>query len=216
MRVRVWDAPTRLFHWAIVVLVCTSWVTQYVGRMEWHMLSGYTILTLLLFRLAWGFAGSDTARFGRFLKSPLAAVRHLSHLARREPDTEIGHNPAGGWMVLVMLALLLVQAGTGLFSNDDVMTEGPLMHLVGNKWSAWLTGIHDLNFTLIEIAVALHVLAILTYALLKRQNLLGPMFTGRKWLPATTSSPRIVSPIRAAALLVAAAGLVVLLLKYAS
>jgi cytochrome b len=104
--VRIWDAPIRLFHWALVILVGCAWLTQEFGRMELHFLCGYSILTLLLFRLAWGFAGSDTARFSRFLKSPFAALRHLANLHRREPDTEIGHNAAGGWMVLLMLGLL--------------------------------------------------------------------------------------------------------------
>ena len=103
---KVWDLPVRLFHWAIVVLIFFAWGTQEWNHMEWHVWVGYTILTLLLFRLVWGFIGSDTARFVRFLRSPLAALRHLAHLRRREPDREIGHNAAGGWMVLVMLALI--------------------------------------------------------------------------------------------------------------
>ncbi len=159
--VRVWDAPTRLFHWAIVVLVAFSWYSMRESWMELHFLSGYTILTLLLFRLAWGFIGSDTARFARFLASPVAALRHLAHIYRREPDLEIGHNAAGGWMVLVLLVLLLVQVVTGLFANDDIMNEGPLAHLAGKSRSDWLTNIHSINFTLIEIAVAAHVFAVL-------------------------------------------------------
>ena len=112
--VRVWDAPTRLFHWAIVVLLCISWLTESRGWMELHFLAGYSVLALLLFRVVWGFVGSDTARFTHFLSSPLAALQHLAQLHRREPDTEIGHNAAGGWMVLLMLVLLAVQVGTGL------------------------------------------------------------------------------------------------------
>jgi cytochrome b len=162
--VRIWDAPTRLFHWALVVLVGCAWLTQELGRMELHFLCGYSILTLLLFRLAWGFAGSDTARFSRFLKSPLAALQHLAHLHHREPDTEIGHNAAGGWMVLVMLALLVLQVATGLCSNDDALAEGPLFRYVGKDRSDWLSRIHGLNFTLIEIVIVAHIVAILTYA----------------------------------------------------
>ena len=126
--VRVWDAPTRLFHWAIVVLLGVSWLAESRGWMQVHFLSGYSIIALLLFRLAWGFVGSETSRFSRFLKSPVAALRHLAHLHRREPDTEIGHNAAGGWMVLLLLGLLTVQAGTGLFANtfDDYDVNGRL------------------------------------------------------------------------------------------
>jgi cytochrome b len=211
--VKVWDAPTRLFHWAIAVLVGFSWFSMHESWMELHFLSGYTILTLLLFRLVWGFVGSDTARFVGFLASPVAAFRHLAHIARREPDREIGHNAAGGWMVLVMLLLLVVQVVTGLFANDDIMNEGPLAHLAGKPDSDWLTKIHDINFTLIEIAVALHVLAVLTYAVLKRQDLVRPMLTGRKRLPASLRAPRIASPWLAIAVLAGAAIVVALLVN---
>ena len=211
---RVWDAPTRLFHWVLIVLIATSWVTQYENWMEWHKLSGYSILTLLLFRLAWGFVGSDTARFARFLKSPLAALRHVSHITRREPDYEIGHNAAGGWMVLVMLLLLLVQAVSGLFSNDDIDTEGPLTNQVSKEQSDWFSHIHSINFTLIEIVIALHVLAIIAYAVLKRQDLVRPMVTGKKRMPGATRPPRMASSILAVVLLIVAAGVVAALVRY--
>jgi cytochrome b len=189
--VAVWDAPTRLFHWAIALLVFFSWLTMHESWIELHFWSGYAILALLIFRLIWGFVGSDTARFARFLKSPVAALGHLAHIGRREPDREIGHNAAGGWMVLVLLALLAVQTVTGLFANDDVMNEGPLAHLAGKARSDWLSNIHSINFTLIEIAVGLHVLAVLTYAVLKGQDLVRPMLTGRKRLPTTLAAPRM-------------------------
>jgi cytochrome b len=213
--VTVWDAPTRLFHWAIAVLVGFSWFSMHESWMELHFLSGYTILTLLLFRLFWGFVGSDTARFARFLASPVAALRHLAHIARREPDREIGHNAAGGWMVMVLLALLLVQAVTGLFANDDVMTDGPLVHLVGKSRSDWFSVIHSKNFTLIEIAVALHVVAVLAYAVLKRQDLVRPMVTGRKRLPLALRAPRIASLWLAIPVLAVAVAVVVVLVNFA-
>ncbi len=206
--VHVWDLPTRLFHWAIVLLVGFSWLSQELDWMDWHKLSGYAVLALLLFRLAWGFVGSDTARFGQFLANPRAALRHLSHLARREPDHEVGHNAAGGWMVLLLLLLLGVQVGTGLFANDDVLTEGPLAETVDKSTSDWLSHIHVVNFRLIEVAVAAHILAVLTYALLKRHDLVRPMLTGRKQLPATLPLPRMASPWLALVLAVAAAAAV--------
>jgi cytochrome b len=101
-RIKVWDLPVRLFHWAIVVLIFFAWGTQEWDHMEWHVWIGYTILTLLLFRIIWGLVGSDTARFARFLRSPIAALVHLRHITRREADREVGHNAAGGWMVLPM------------------------------------------------------------------------------------------------------------------
>jgi len=212
-RMKVWDLPVRLFHWSIVVLIFAAWLTQELNKMDWHVWIGYTILTLLLFRLTWGFIGSDTARFTRFLKSPAAALRHLSHLRRREADREIGHNAAGGWMVLVMLAILSVQAGTGLFANDDANTEGPLMHLVSKDQSNWFSKLHALNFNLILIVIGLHVLAIAAYAVLKRQNLVRPMVTGVKDMPGDAVAPRLVSPVWAAVTLAAAIGVVAWLVQ---
>jgi cytochrome b len=206
--VQVWDAPTRLFHWAIVVLVGTAWLTERFNFMRLHTLNGYTVLVLLLFRIAWGVVGSDTARFARFLKNPLAALHHLSGLHRREPDTEIGHNAAGGWMVLVMLLLLAVQVGTGLCANDDANTEGPLVKYVGKERSDWLSHIHSVNFTLIQIAVALHIAAIATYAVMKRHDLVRPMITGRKLLPGGMPAPAMASPKLALVLIAIAAGAV--------
>jgi cytochrome b len=208
-RVKVWDGWIRLFHWSIVVLIAVSFVSMRTGNVQVHYLSGYTVLTLLLFRIAWGVMGSDTARFTRFLRSPLAALRHLGSFRRREPDTEIGHNAAGGWMVLVLLGLLLVQATTGLFANHepgfDYDAHGPLALSVSDRLSARLTGIHHLNFNLILAAIALHVLVVLAYRVVKGQDLIGPMVTGCKSLPARLAPPRMGSPVLAAAFLAVAA-----------
>jgi cytochrome b len=194
---RIWDLPTRLFHWAIVVLLLLSWLSAHEDWMRIHVLSGLSIFTLLLFRVMWGFIGSDSARFSRFLRSPAEALRHLLKLHLREPDTEVGHNAAGGWMVLVMLALLFVQIATGLCANDDVLTDGPLVPNIGKERSDYMTHIHHINFTLIEILVALHVLAIITYRVLKGHNLLWPMITGKKRLPGATPAPRMMHPLLA-------------------
>jgi cytochrome b len=203
--VEIWDLPTRVFHWSIVLLVLASWATDRLNMTQLHFLSGYTMLGMLVFRLLWGFAGSETSRFAHFLKSPIEAIRHLRHMFVREPDLEIGHNAAGGWMVLVLLALLLVQVATGLCANDDVMAEGPLAKYVGKSWSDWLGTVHSINFKLIELAVLAHVCAVLGYALFKRQNLLWPMITGIKRLPASARAPRIASPPLAAAVIASAA-----------
>lgn len=200
---RVWDAPTRLFHWAIVLLIAFSYVSIQKDWIQLHFLSGYTILVLLLFRLAWGFVGSETARFGAFLRNPIEAFRHLAHLPRREPDTEIGHNAAGGWMVLAMLLVLAAQVATGLFSNDDASTEAPLAHHLTKAVSDQATQLHSLIFNIILGLVVLHVLAIVIYAILKRHDLIRPMITGRKRLPATMRQPRFASPLLATLLLVA-------------
>jgi len=214
-KVRIWDVPTRLFHWTLVLLVCFSWLTEELFWMQLHYLSGEAILTLLLFRIVWGFVGSDTSRFGQFLKSPLAAIDHLRHIRRREPDTELGHNAAGGWMVLGLLGLLLLQVGTGLFSSDDdAAVEGPFRHLVSADSSAFLTDLHGFIFTAIQIAVALHVLAILVYLFIKGQNLVRPMITGSKSINTSITPPRLVNPIRAMVVLSAAAVAVAALIRF--
>jgi cytochrome b len=205
---RVWDLPVRLFHWSIVVLIAVSYVTYQFDRMDLHRLSGYTILTLLLFRLAWGFVGSDTARFSAFLRSPVAGLRHLAKFGRQGPDTQVGHNEAGGWMVLAMLALLGFQAVSGLFANDDSFFEGPLTNLVSKATSDRITGLHALSFNLIEVVIVLHVVALLAYYVVKRHNLVTPMITGKKRLPAATVAPRMASTMLAAVLLAMSAGVV--------
>jgi cytochrome b len=208
-KVAIWDAPIRLFHWCLVLLIAACWLTESLGWMPLHFLCGEAVLALILFRVVWGFVGSDTARFGFFLRSPAEALRHLAHLPRREPDTEVGHNAAGGWMVLGLLGLLLVQTGTGLFSNDDdSFTEGPLRHSVSKELSDRISDVHEWTFTLIEIAVVLHVLAIVVYLVLKGHNLVRPMIFGTKDLPDTIPAPRLVSPMAAAAILLVCAAIV--------
>ena len=208
LSMKVWDAPTRLFHWAIVLLIAASYLTYQFDRIDLHFLSGYTLLALLLFRLAWGFVGSETSRFSQFLRSPIAGFRHLAQFTKPEPDDQIGHNAAGGWMVLILLGDLALQVGLGLFSNDDVVHEGPLAHFVSKATSDELTALHAANFYVILGLSALHVLAIIAYATIKKHNLLRPMITGRKRLPGATRQPRMVSPLLAL-MLVALAGCVV-------
>ncbi|MBV9812826.1 MAG: cytochrome b/b6 domain-containing protein, partial [Acetobacteraceae bacterium] len=165
---RVWDLPIRLFHWAIVLLVIVAYVSQRLGRMDLHILTGLTIMTLLLFRLVWGFIGSETARFGKFLRNPITGLRHLAHFGGRDPDDTVGHNEAGGWMVLVLLLLLVFQVGTGLFANRDGIYQGPLASYVGSDRSDQISGWHALNFNLILAAIVLHILAVIAYAVVKR------------------------------------------------
>lgn len=212
-RIKIWDLPTRLFHWATVLLVLGAWLSQEFDRMELHVLIGYAILTLIIFRVIWGLIGSDTARFTHFLRSPLQALHHLRHLTRREADREIGHNAAGGWMVLLMLLLLGAQAVTGLFANDDGNTEGPLMHLVSKDQSDAMSHLHALNFGLIEAVIALHILAILAYAIIKRHDLVRPMLSGVKAMPEDVAAPRLAGPVRALLALALAVGVVALIVR---
>ena len=209
----IWDLPIRLFHWLLPVLLLTSYIAVKTDRMALHLLSGYALATLLIFRLVWGFLGSDTARFTRFVKSPLAAMRHASHMFRREPDNVAGHNEAGGLMALVLLALLVLQVSTGLFANDDGENEGPLMKFISKGLSDQLSKVHAVNVKLITVAVGLHILAVLAYAVFKGHDLVRPMINGRKRLPAATPAPRMVHPGAALAILAVAAGIVYIIAR---
>ena len=131
--VRVWDAPVRLFHWLAAVLVAAAYVTWRLNWMVWHGRVGDVLLALVLFRLLWGFFGSETARFSRFLTSPRTAAQHLRYALVREPDRQIGHNPAGGWMVLLLLLLLLAETLTGLYVANDIADVGPLTEIVRRR-----------------------------------------------------------------------------------
>ncbi|CAB3792624.1 hypothetical protein LMG28688_03564 [Paraburkholderia caffeinitolerans] len=210
-RVQVWDLAVRLFHWLTVLLVAIAYISQRMNWLQLHVRAGETLLALVLFRLLWGCFGSETARFARFVATPAAAWRHLRHLARREPDVQVGHNAAGGWMVLLLLALLLVETLSGLYDYNDIADEGPLSEVVPAAVANAIAAIHAYGWDALAAAVVLHVCAIAVYALVKRHNLLGPMVTGAKRLPATVHAPRRAS-FWLAALLMAAAALVTTLL----
>ncbi len=207
--VTVWDLPTRLFHWTLVALMIFQWLTAEFGSaMDWHVWGGYAILALVVFRLIWGFVGSDTVRFRDFVRGPGAALGYVKALLRGETPLYLGHNPMGGWSIVAMLVLLLVQAGTGLFANDDITIEGPLYAWVSKGTSDWLTAIHKFNFNLLLLVIAVHISAVLFYLLVTRENLIHPMLSGRKRLPPELAgaAPRIVSPwVGLGALLVAVA-----------
>ena len=178
--VRVWDAPTRLFHWAVVILIFISWLSADQGLMTIHLCSGLTLLALLLFRIGWGIVGSATARFSDFLHPPRKVVAYLRGLAGGDRQLYAGHNPAGGLMVVAMIAVLLAQAMTGLFSNDGLHFTGPLALLVSDDASTWLTTLHATIFNVILLFVWCHVVAVGFYLFVKGDNLVKAMFTGHK------------------------------------
>ncbi|HEX9178905.1 MAG TPA: cytochrome b/b6 domain-containing protein [Burkholderiales bacterium] len=201
--VRVWDVPLRLFHWLLVALVCLSVATGKVGgnAMKWHMYSGYGVLFLLLFRLLWGIFGGSYARFSHFLRGPAAVRGYACGLFLRQPSHTLGHNPLGGLMVALMLAVLLFQAGSGLFSNDDIATEGPLYAKVGKDLSDRITTWHKLNSNLVLALAGLHVAAVFFYLGFKGENLVRPMISGWKQVPEPPRQPaRFPGPWRAATL----------------
>lgn len=218
IKVKVWDVPVRLFHWALVLLFAFMFYSGKTGSdwMEWHMRAGYAILALVLFRISWGFAGSTHARFSSFLAGPSACIQCVKHLLARKPAPYAGHNPLGGWMVLVLLLGLLFQAGTGLFANDDLLSEGPLAALVSKATSDQMSALHSWNFNLLLLLAGLHLIAVLYHAGFMKENLIGAMFTGVKRLPergAEGMVARFASPWLALTLLAVAALAVYLIVK---
>lgn len=201
--VPVWDIPVRLFHWILVLLIAFSWLSNKMDWMTWHMYSGYTILTLILFRILWGFVGSTHARFSDFIYGPRALIAYIKTLPSRTAAKFAGHNPLGGISVVLILLCVLAQAGTGLFANDDIITEGPLYKHVTKELSDWLTTIHKYNFNLLLALIGVHVAAVLYYLFYKSENLIKPMFTGRKHLPAG-AAPATMRSVGLAVVLLAA------------
>ena len=153
------------------------------NAIQWHAYCGYTALALILFRVIWGFVGSQYARFANFVPSPATLIAYL----RGQVDGGLGHNPLGALSVIALLAVVLIQALTGLFADDDIFFQGPLAKYVPNDTVALLTSIHHFNQYLIFALVGLHIAAISYYYFIKRENLVGPMVTGDK-LTATAST----------------------------
>lgn len=214
LRIRVWDLPTRLFHWALAACIVASVVSAKIGgnAFAWHFRFGYAILALLLFRLAWGFVGPRYARFASFPPNPAAALRHL-----RGPDaTAAGHSPLGALSVYAMLVVLAVQAITGLFANDAILWEGPLRNTVSNATSDRLTSLHLANRVVLIGLIALHVASIAWYRVARRKALVRAMIVGDAEFDA--APPRQPAPLpaddhagvrgRAVALLAACAAMV--------
>lgn len=184
-RITVWDAATRLFHWLIVALVAFAWWTYKQDRMEWHRIAGYAVIALIVFRLWWGIAGPQTARFAHFVKGPAHAWRYV----RGHVEHTIGHNPIGGWSVVALLAVLIVQTATGLFASDEEGLEsGPLTSMVTYGQSTTAAEWHELAFNVLLGLVALHIAAIAFYAV-TGNNLIGPMISGRKQVPEHVAAP---------------------------
>jgi cytochrome b len=193
-RVTVWDLPVRLVHWLIAILIPFSWWTAHSDHLAWHRLSGYTILGLLIFRILWGVMGSSTARFSRFLAGPRRVILYL----RGRLAASVGHNPLGGWSVMALLSVLLAQVGLGLFAVDeDAIEAGPLSKFVSFERGRAITHWHHQIFWVLVALIALHLAAILVYAL-RRRNLVGPMITGRAVLDPGVAAPTLAPPWRLA------------------
>ena len=205
--VRVWDLPTRAFHWVLAACVLASLSSAWIGgnAMVWHLRFGYVAFALLLFRLLWGFVGGHWSRFANFAYSPVTSLRYLRGQSRPDEHHQVGHNPLGAFSVFGLLLLLAAQVGTGLFADDEIASTGPLAKFVSGSTSLALTRWHKgFGQWLIIAMVALHVGAIVFYLLRKKHNLVKPMISGDKSLPAAVPQALDNGRTRALALVLVA------------
>ena len=203
--VRIWDLPTRLFHWTLAATIVGSVVSAKIGgnAMVWHFRFGYAVLALLLFRLVWGFVGGHWSRFSAFLYTPAHLLRYLRGASH--PHDDVAHSPLGALSVFGMLGALALQAGTGLFSDDEIFASGPLTRFVSNDTVSQASGYHaEIGQYLVLALVALHLLAIGFYTLVKKKTLVRPMLAGDKVMSAPAPAARDDTITRLAAMAVLA------------
>ena len=185
-RQRVWDLPVRLNHWLLAALMAFSWWSVKSDHVDWHIWSGIAILTLLLFRLMWGFVGSSTARFANFVRGPKQVVRYL-----RGDWRGIGHSPLGALSIVGLYLVTLTQVGLGLLNeDDDGLFAGPLANFLSPDTTDKIRDLHELNFKLLLGLITLHVAAILYYRLVRGKKLTKPMITGRAATDASAGEMR--------------------------
>jgi len=179
---KIWDLPTRLFHFSLIILIVLQYSSGEFNllSMRWHFWLGYITLILIIFRILWGFFGSDTARFANFVRGPGSVLSYLRGLFSNTHPLVIGHNPLGGWSVIAMLIVIASQGVSGLFTTDDISEYGPLAELVPSYIVKFMTRLHHLAPTILIGLIILHLLAILFYFFVKKDNLIIPMITGNK------------------------------------
>jgi len=205
--VRVWDLPTRTFHWLLALTTVGSVASAKIGgnAMVWHFRFGYMVFTLVAFRVAWGLVGGRWSRFSSFLYAPGTVLRYLRGQSRADEHHDVGHNPLGSFSVFALLGVLALQVASGLVADDDIANVGPLNRFVSGALAGRATHWHkDYGQWILLALVALHVAAILYYLLGKRRNLVRPMLVGDKALPAGTPAAADGATNRLLALLLAA------------
>jgi cytochrome b len=186
--ITLWDLPVRLVHWSFVALIPVLWWSAENGNLDLHKPVGYVMLALVVFRLIWGVIGSSSARFASFVRGPGAVLRYL----RGESGTVIGHNPVGALSVVLLLTLLGAQIGLGLFAQDvDGLESGPLSYLVSYDTADLARELHEIGFNLILAVIAIHVAAIAYYRVIKRDDLITPMVTGKRAYESAVEAPTI-------------------------
>ena len=187
--IRVWDLPTRACHWTLAGLIALQYATGefHFLDMGWHFRFGYATLALIAFRVLWGFSGSQTSRFTDFLRGPAAVWRYIRSLSSADPPLRPGHNALGGWSVIALLASVSVQAVSGLFASDGIDTDGPFAAQVSDATVKLLSRVHHWNENVLAILIGLHVAAVLLYLVVKHDDLITPMWSGRKRVTQTQS-----------------------------
>ena len=203
--VRIWDLPTRIFHWTLAAVIVGSIISAKIGgnAMVWHFRFGYAVMTLLLFRLVWGLLGGHWSRFSAFLYTPAHLLRYLRGASH--PHDNVAHSPLGALSVFGMLAALAMQVGSGLFSDDEIFASGPLTRFVSNNTVSDASAYHaEIGQYLLVVLLALHLMAIAFYVLVKKKNLVRPMIAGDKVLSTPAPAARDDAGTRFAALAVLA------------
>ena len=194
LAIKVWDLPVRLVHWSLVLLIAFSWWSAENEEIEWHIRSGMAMLFLLLFRIAWGFFGSSTARFTSFVAGPGKVMSYL-----REPSgwRGIGHSPLGALSVVALLGLIALQIAFGLpLSDEDGIVSGPLNSRVSFDTAEWAHDVHELLFNVLLALIALHVAAIVFYRW-RGKRLVSAMVTGKSDAYAAGTQPMVeAGPVR--------------------
>ena len=193
LSVRIWDLPTRIFHALLASCVAGLLVTGEIGGalMELHFLLGYSVISLVLFRLIWGVCGGHWSRFVNFVPSPISLFSYLNHLKKREHVNHIGHNPLGAISVLALLFFCLIQAISGLMSDDEISYSGPWTNLVSGDWVSFATRYHgEIGKVLLIALICMHIAAVLYYKRVKKVDLITPMLNGNKLVDADTPSSK--------------------------
>ncbi|BFT30774.1 cytochrome b/b6 domain-containing protein [Alteromonas sp. D210916BOD_24] len=178
----LWDLPTRLFHWLLVVSIIAQYATAewLDDAVQWHFYIGYFTLFLIAFRVIWGFVGTRYALFSHFVKKPHIVWRYVTQLFNRQSAVTIGHNPLGGWFVLIMLFLVGVQAISGLYMTDDIFLDGPYRALASDEVIGIMTQLHHVTFDVLLYVIALHIGAVVFYSVYKKQRLVPAMVHGKQ------------------------------------
>jgi len=189
--VKIWDVPTRLFHWTLALLILAAYLSHEFSTIQRHMQIGYLVLGLVGFRLIWGVVGSETSRFWNFVPTPGWTAGYLRGLLHGRPPKTVGHNPLGSMLIYLMLVLVAFQATTGLFANDAIFSEGPLAKLVSDDSSDLMTDWHEQSFWILVGCIAVHITANVVSELVFRQPLIRAMITGTKPVPADAPAPRL-------------------------